>query len=85
VTTVPQVIGMEAEAACLRVLAADLTPYGAPDHSPAPEAGIIVRQTLAPGAQTAAGGPVILETDTGGRGAEPGRPDPAGSDELTPA
>jgi hypothetical protein len=46
---------MEAEAACLKVLAADLTPYGSREYGPAPESGIIARQEPATGAQAVPG------------------------------
>jgi beta-lactam-binding protein with PASTA domain len=85
VTTVPNVIGMEAEAAGLTVLAADLTPYGSREYEPAPQTGIIARQDPAAGAQAAPGAPVILETASSGRGVEPATPDPTGTDALTPA
>jgi hypothetical protein len=93
VTTVPKLVGMEAEAACLTVLAADLTPYGSREYAPAPETGTVVRQDPPAGAQAAPGAPVILATDGGGRGAEPstpkpttsGAPEPEDWDALTPA
>jgi beta-lactam-binding protein with PASTA domain len=84
-TTVPDVVGLEATAAAAAaVLAAELRPYG--NYTPAPESGSITTQTPKPGASAAPGAPVILETGPGGgHGAAPQSPTPSGSDALTPA
>jgi beta-lactam-binding protein with PASTA domain len=72
VTTVPDVVGLEATAAAAAVLAADLRPYGR-NYTPAPESGSITTQTPEPGGQAVPGAPVILQTE------------PGGADALTPA
>jgi beta-lactam-binding protein with PASTA domain len=83
VTTVPDVIGLEAAATA--VLSADLTPYGR-NYSPAPTSGSVTTQTPEPGARAAPGAPVILETGPGGgHGAEPEKPVPSSTDALTAA
>jgi beta-lactam-binding protein with PASTA domain len=85
VTTVPDVIGLEATTAAAAVLAAGLTPFGR-NYAPAPESGSITDQSPEPGARAVPGAPIILETEPGGGGgAAPGSPVPSGADEFAPA
>jgi beta-lactam-binding protein with PASTA domain len=84
VSTVPDVLGLDARAAARRVLAAHLTPCGR-EHTRAPEHGIITTQTPDPGARALPAAPVVLETRPGaGHRAEPVCPVPSGTDALTP-